>query len=306
MPPVAGRPAGMSPAGQFLWTESGFAHIVMFYNNMGCGRHVNIQAHGARETVAMRIAGEQVWITGGGSGLGLACARRFAADGGTVTIFDLDDAGAGAQAAELGASVVKVDVADEASVSSAVDATVAKTGAPRVLVNCAGIGLAARIVGREGKLSTDIFTRTIQVNLIGTYLMMSHAARAMLELAPLDGADERGVIINTASVAWQDGQLGQAAYAASKGGVASMCLPAAREFGQFGLRVMTIAPGLFETPMTEGLPQEVREAIGDGIPFPSRLGLAEEYALLAAQIVENSYLNGTVIRLDGALRLPRK
>ncbi|MEK9962326.1 MAG: SDR family NAD(P)-dependent oxidoreductase [Rhodobiaceae bacterium] len=254
----------------------------------------------------MRIAGEQVWIAGGGSGLGLARARRFAADGGKVTIFDLDQAAAQNIASEIGASVVKVDVADESSVASAVDEAVAGTGAPRVLVNCAGIGLAARIVGREGKLSTDIFTKTIQVNLVGTYLMMSHAARAMLALAPIAETDQRGVIINTASVAWQDGQLGQAAYAASKGGVASMCLPAAREFGRFGVRVMTIAPGLFETPMTEGLPEDVRVAIGSDIPFPSRLGLAEEYALLAAQIVENPYLNGTVIRLDGALRLPRK
>ena len=296
----------MSRAGQFLWTESGFVHIVMKYNNMVYRWHVNIEDHVRREMAVMNIAGEQVWITGGGSGLGLACARRFAADGGTVTIFDLDDAAARGEAAKIGASVVKVDVADESSVAAAVDATVGTTGAPRVLVNCAGIGLAARIVGREGKLSTDVFTRTIHINLIGTYLMMSHAARAMLACEAVDGTDERGVIINTASVAWQDGQLGQAAYAASKGGVASMCLPAAREFGQFGVRVMTIAPGLFETPMTEGLPDDVRAAIGDDIPFPSRLGLAEEYALLAAQIVENPYLNGTVIRLDGALRLPRK
>ncbi|NBR03886.1 MAG: SDR family NAD(P)-dependent oxidoreductase [Alphaproteobacteria bacterium] len=236
----------------------------------------------------MNISDEQIWITGGGSGLGLACARRFAADGAKITIFDLDDEAATERASEIGASVVKVDVGDEASVASAVESTVAYSGAPRVLVNCAGIGLAARIVGREGRLSTDVFSKTIQVNLIGTYLMMSHAARAMLELETLEDTGERGVIINTASVAWQDGQLGQAAYAASKGGVASMCLPAAREFGQFGVRVMTIAPGLFETP------------------FPSRLGMAEEYALLASQIVENSYLNGTVIRLDGAVRLPRK
>ena len=296
----------MSRAGQFLWTESGFVHIVMKYNNMVCRWHVNIEHHVTREMAVMNIVGEQVWITGGGSGLGLACACRFAADGGEVTIFDLDDVAARDEAAKIGASVVKVDVADESSVAAAVDAAVGKTGAPGVLVNCAGIGLAARIVGREGRLSTDVFTKTIHINLIGTYLMMSHAARAMLECEAVDGTDERGVIINTASVAWQDGQLGQAAYAASKGGVASMCLPAAREFGRFGVRVMTIAPGLFETPMTDGLPDDVRAAIGGDIPFPSRLGLAEEYALLAAQIVENSYLNGTVIRLDGALRLPRK
>jgi len=254
----------------------------------------------------MDIAGQQVWITGGGSGLGLACASAFSADGAAVTIFDLDDDRARANSSGTGAHVVKMDVTDEPSVEAAVTAATAEGGAPGVLVNCAGIGLAARIVGREGKLSTDIFERTIRVNLIGTYLMMSHTARAMLDAELAGDSDERGVIINTASVAWQDGQLGQAAYAASKGGVASLCLPAAREFGQFGVRVMTIAPGLFETPMTDGLPDDVRAAIGSSIPFPSRLGLAKEYALLARQIVANPYLNGTVVRLDGALRLPRK
>ena len=195
---------------------------------MGCGRYVNIEEDAAKEAAIMKISGQQVWITGGGSGLGLACARRFAADGAKITIFDLDDFSATDRASEIGASVVKVDVGDETSVASAVETTIAGTGAPRVLINCAGIGLAARIVGREGKLSTDVFQKTIQVNLIGTYLMMSHAGRAMIELEPLNGTDDRGVIINTASVAWQDGQLRQAAYAASKGGVASMCLPAAR------------------------------------------------------------------------------
>jgi NAD(P)-dependent dehydrogenase (short-subunit alcohol dehydrogenase family) len=254
----------------------------------------------------MDIAGHQIWITGGGSGLGLACARHFAAAGGKVTIFDLDQAGAQVHATDIGAAVVKLDVGEEATVEGAVNAAVAAAGAPRVLVNCAGIGLAARIVGRDQSLSTGIFEKTIRINLIGTYLMMSHVARAMLAADTIDGTDERGVIINTASVAWQDGQVGQAAYAASKGGVASLCLPAARELGQFGIRVMTIAPGLFETPMTDGLPNDLRDAISANIPFPSRLGLAEEYALLAAQIVGNPYLNGTVIRLDGALRLPRK
>ena len=303
---MTGKLAVILEASQIFWTESGFVHIVIQYNNMRCRWHVNREEHVGCEPEAMNISDEQIWIAGGGSGLGLACARRFAADGAKITIFDLDDEAATERASEIGASVVRVDVGDEASVASAVESTVAYSGAPRVLVNCAGIGLAARIVGREGRLSTDVFSKTIQVNLIGTYLMMSHAARAMLELETLEDTGERGVIINTASVAWQDGQLGQAAYAASKGGVASMCLPAAREFGQFGVRVMTIAPGLFETPMTDGLPEDVREAIGKDIPFPSRLGMAEEYALLASQIVENSYLNGTVIRLDGAVRLPRK
>ena len=152
----------------------------MNYNNMVCRWYVNIEDRATRKMVAMNIAGEQVWITGGGSGLGLACARRFASHGGKVTIFDLDDAAARGEAAKIGASVVKVDVADETSVASAVDATVGKTGAPRVLVNCAGIGLAARIVGREGKLSTDVFTKTIHINLVGTYLMMSRCALALL------------------------------------------------------------------------------------------------------------------------------
>lgn len=273
-------------------------------HDISCGHE--IYGDDAEGQAAMKIAGQQVWVTGGGSGLGLACAQHFAAAGGNVTIFDLNDMAAREHAAGCGAAVVKLDVAEESSVEAAVASTVAQTGAPRVLVNCAGIGLAARIVGREGALSSDVFIKTININLIGTYLMMSHAARAMLASEVVDGSGERGVIINTASVAWQDGQLGQAAYAASKGGVASLCLPAARELGQFGVRVMTIAPGLFETPMTDGLPDDLRDALGANIPFPSRLGLATEYALLAAQIVDNPYLNGTVIRLDGALRLPRK
>lgn len=254
----------------------------------------------------MQIDGQQVWITGGASGLGLACARHFSAAGATVTLFDLAIDTAAEQAASLGGHAIAIDVTDEKSVADAVAAGVQKGGAPRALINCAGIGLAARIVGREGKLSTDLFTKTIQVNLIGTYLMMSHTAKEMTSLEPIGGDGERGVIINTASVAFEDGQLGQAAYAASKGGIAGLCLPAARELGQFGIRVMNIAPGLFETPMTDGLPDDIRDVLGSNIPFPSRLGLADEYALMAAQIVENAYLNGTTIRLDGALRLPRK
>ncbi|MDH5798478.1 MAG: SDR family oxidoreductase, partial [Paracoccaceae bacterium] len=163
-------------------------------------------------------------------------------------------------------------------------------------------GVAARIVGREGKLSIDMFERVIRVNLIGSYIVMSHAARAMQAMEPL--GEERGVIINTASAAWQDGQLGQAAYSASKGGIAAMCLPAARELAQTGIRVMAIAPGLFNTPMMEGLPEEVTQKITANIPFPARLGDPAEFGLMAAQIVANPYLNGTTIRLDGAVRLP--
>jgi NAD(P)-dependent dehydrogenase (short-subunit alcohol dehydrogenase family) len=171
------------------------------------------------------------------------------------------------------------------------------------VVNCAGIGLAARIVGREGKLSVDLFERVIRVNLIGTYNVMSYAAQAMMELPPLE-TTERGVIVNTSSAAWEDGQIGQSAYAASKGAIAAMCLPAAREFARAGIRVMAVAPGLFHTPMMEGLPPETTEAITANIPFPARLGDPAEFGLMVGQIVENPYLNGTVIRLDGAVRLP--
>ncbi len=175
--------------------------------------------------------------------------------------------------------------------------------APRIVVSCAGIANAARIVGREGKLSIDTFERVIRVNLIGTYVVMSHCARTMAAL-PLTDTGERGVIVNTASAAYQDGQFGQAAYAASKGGVASMCLPAARELAQSAIRVMAIAPGLFHTPMMEALPEETTAKIVANIPFPARLGHPEEFALMVAQIAENPYLNGEVIRLDAATRLP--
>jgi len=198
------------------------------------------------------------------------------------------------------------DVADGNAVSAAFARVERDRGAPRVVVNCAGVAAAARIVGREGRLSLDAFERTLRVNLIGTYTVMSHAARAMMALDPVGSARERGVIINTASVAAEDGQLGQAAYAASKGAVAAMCLPAAREFAKSAIRVVTISPGLFRTPMMEGLPEAVASAIAESVPFPRRLGAPEEFARLARDIVENPYLNGTNIRLDGAVRLPPK
>lgn len=252
----------------------------------------------------MRIQEQVALVTGGGSGLGAATARHLAGQGAKVAILDYDGARAEAVAAEIGGIALQVDVSDESAVGTAVAATADRLGAaPRIAINCAGVGLAARIVGREGKLSFDVFDRTLRVNLFGSYNVMSHAARAMASLDPTDSG-ERGVIINTASVAYQDGQLGQAAYAASKGAIAAMCLPAAREFAQTGIRVMTIAPGLFRTPMMEGLPPEVTEKITANIPFPARLGQPEEYALMAAQIIENPYLNGTTIRLDGAVRLP--
>jgi NAD(P)-dependent dehydrogenase (short-subunit alcohol dehydrogenase family) len=252
----------------------------------------------------MLVSGQTALVTGGGSGLGAATARHLAKQGANVVILDFDIERAENVALEFGGYAVKADVSDPAAVNVALDnATERLGGSPRIVVNCAGVGYAARIVGREGKLSFDVFEKTLRVNLFGTYNVMSHAAKRMMELEPLE-TSERGVIISTASVAWEDGQLGQAAYAASKGGIASMCLPAAREFARFGIRVMAIAPGLFKTPMMEGLPEEVAETITANIPFPPRLGEPEEYALLAEHIVTNSFLNGTIIRLDGAVRLP--
>ena len=252
----------------------------------------------------MEISGEGAIVTGGGSGLGAATARHLAKAGAKVVIFDYDAAGAGAVAEEIGGHAVEVDVSDEAQVAKATEAAAAWMGTtPRMAISCAGVAPAGRIVGREGKLSTDIFERTLKINLFGTYYVMSHAVRLMLEAEPT-ASGERGVVINTASIAFEDGQIGQSAYAASKGAVASMCLPAARELSKFGVRVMAIAPGLFHTPMMEGLPEEVTEKIVSDIQFPKRLGAPEEYALMVQQIVENPYLNGSTIRLDGATRLP--
>lgn len=252
----------------------------------------------------MDISGQVALVTGGGSGLGAATARHLAGQGARVAILDFDGPRAQAVAEEVGGIALQADVSDEAAVGAAFDAAIAHFGsAPRIAISCAGVGLAARIVGREGKLSFDVFEKTLKVNLFGTYNVMSHAAKHMAGLEPMED-NERGVIINTASVAYEDGQLGQAAYAASKGAIASMCLPAARELAQSGIRVMAIAPGLFLTPMMEGLPPEVSAKITANIPFPARLGAPEEYALLAQQIITNRFLNGTTIRLDGAVRLP--
>ena len=253
----------------------------------------------------MQIGGALAVVTGGGSGLGESTARHLAGLGAKVAILDLDEKLGSAVADEVGGHFVKTDVSNVADVDAAFREIQETLGAaPRILVNCAGIGTAARIVGREGQLSTELFERTIRVNLLGTYIVMSHAARAMQGLQPANEDGERGVIINTASVAFEDGQLGQSAYAASKGAIASMCLPAARELAKTGIRVMTIAPGLFQTPMMAGLPPEVSKQITANIPFPARLGKAEEFAHLAESIITNPFLNGTTIRLDGAVRLP--
>jgi len=252
----------------------------------------------------MKISGQIALVSGGGSGLGAATARHLARLGARVAVLDFDLPRAQAVADEIGGLAVQADVSDAEAVGAAVQTVCDHFGTgPRIAVNCAGIAPAARIVGREGKLSIGVFDKTIKVNLLGTYHVMSHAAAKMAQLDPLEDG-ERGVVINTASVAYEDGQLGQAAYAASKGAVAAMCLPAAREFAQSGIRVMAIAPGLFQTPMMEGLPEEVTAKITADIPFPARLGAPEEYALLVEQIVTNRFLNGTTIRLDGAVRLP--
>ncbi|MCI4663029.1 MAG: SDR family NAD(P)-dependent oxidoreductase [Neomegalonema sp.] len=245
-------------------------------------------------------------VTGAGGGLGAATARRLAAAGARVAVLDRDAHNAEIIAREIGGIALSADVSDTAQLEAAFAAAEAQIGAPRIVVHCAGIGTGARILPKDGSLGLDTFERTLRVNLIGTYVVLAIAARAMAALEPLDADGARGVIITTASVAWQDGQIGQAAYAASKGGVASMTLPAARELARFGIRVMSIAPGLFETPMSAGLPEEIRASLGAAIPFPSRLGDPDEYARLAQAIVENPMLNGTVIRLDGAVRMQPK
>jgi len=253
----------------------------------------------------MDINGISVAITGGASGLGAGVAKLLASKGAKVGILDLNADLGEALARELGATFARCDVSDEASAISALDALEAKNGVARVLVNCAGIGTASRIVGRDGPHSLSAFERVIRVNLIGTFNMMRLAAHRMQSLQPLaDG--ERGVIISTASVAAFEGQIGQAAYAASKGGIVAMTLPAAREFSKIGIRVNTIAPGLFKTPLMNELPDEIQASLGASIPFPSRLGSAEDFAKLAASMIEMSYLNGETVRLDGALRMQPK
>ncbi|NIZ10701.1 SDR family NAD(P)-dependent oxidoreductase [Pseudooceanicola sp. HF7] len=255
----------------------------------------------------MDIEGIGAVVTGGGSGLGEATARDLAARGAKVAIFDFNLEAAERIARDIGGLAVRADVSDERMVGEGFDAFAEWHGsAPRILINCAGIGTAARIVNREGELSIESFRRTLAVNLTGSFICLATAARAMQALEPLGADNERGVIINTSSVAWQDGQIGQAAYSASKGGIASMTLPAARELARAGIRVMAIAPGMFDTAMVEGLPREAQESIAATIPFPSRFGDPEDYASLAAEIIRNPMLNGTVIRLDGAVRLPPK
>ncbi len=251
----------------------------------------------------MQINGLAAVVTGGGSGLGAATAAHLAALGAKVAVADINHEAAQAQAALIGGVGIACDVADAASGQAAFAAARAAHGPVRILVNCAGIGTAGRIVGRDGPMKLDAFERVIRVNLIGSFNMLRLAAAEMSEIDPLDEA-ERGVIVNTASIAAYEGQVGQPAYAASKGGVVAMTLPAARELARAGIRVVTIAPGLFHTPMVDGLPPEIQASLGAGIPFPSRLGRPTEFAALVEHIVQNRFLNGEVIRLDGALRMP--
>ena len=252
----------------------------------------------------MKLTGVAAIVTGGGSGLGRATAEALAAKGAKVTVFDLNPAAAEEAAKAIGGLAVAGDVADEASAGAALAKAAAAHGAARVLVNCAGIGVAKRVVGREGPQPLADFEKVIRVNLIGTFNMIRLAAAEMGKLEPIEG--ERGVVISTASIAAYDGQIGQAAYSASKGGVVAMTLPIARELAQFGVRVNAIAPGVFMTPMMSGLPQPAQDLLGASVPFPARLGQPAEYAALAIHIIENGYINGETIRIDGALRMAPK
>ena len=249
------------------------------------------------------IKGQSAIVTGGASGLGAATARALAAAGAKVAIFDVNAKAAAEVAIDINGIAVTCDVADGASAEAAIKHATADHGPARILVNCAGVGPAKRIVGRDGPMPLADFERVIRINLIGSFNMMRLVAAEMQKLEPL-AEGERGLIVSTASVAAYEGQVGQSAYASSKGGVAALTMPAAREFSQFGIRVMAIAPGIFATPMLTALPQETQDSLGASVPFPKRLGLPEEYAALVLHCVQNSYLNGEVIRLDGALRMP--
>ncbi|MEX3951616.1 SDR family NAD(P)-dependent oxidoreductase [Paraburkholderia sp. EG287A] len=252
----------------------------------------------------MVVQDKTFFITGGGSGLGAAVGRHLLERGANVVFGDIDVARARDVAALGGehALAVEVDVTLAASVEAAIALVTQRFGALHGVVNCAGIAPAQRIVGKEGAHSLDLFAKVVSVNLIGTFNVMRLAAVAMANNTP-DAGGERGVIVNTASVAAYDGQIGQSAYAASKGGVVSLTLPAARELARNGIRVVTVAPGIFETPMLLAMPAEVQQALGAGVPFPQRLGQPAEFAALVEHIVGNRYLNGEVIRLDGALRM---
>jgi NAD(P)-dependent dehydrogenase (short-subunit alcohol dehydrogenase family) len=253
----------------------------------------------------MKIDGVGAIVTGGASGLGAAVTRRLAAAGAKVTVFDLNADLGTAIASEIGGQFIPVNVADEAAVEAAVEQAEGAHGTARICVNCAGIGTPAKVIGRDGKaVPLADFNKIITVNLLGSFNVLSKFA-ARLHLAEPIG-EERGVIVNTASVAAFDGQIGQAAYSASKGGIVGMTLPIARELARYGIRVMTIAPGIFLTPLLASLPQEAQDSLGAQVPFPSRLGQPDEFAQLVESIVNNPMLNGETIRLDGAMRMAPK
>lgn len=255
----------------------------------------------------MLIKDASVIVTGGASGLGEACARRLLENGARVCLFDLQKEQGQRLAAELGDRCLyqEVDVTREDSCEQGLQEAIRVSGGLDIVINCAGIGVPAKVLGKKGPMQLEVFAKVVQVNLVGTFNVIRLAARHMQSNQPnQDG--ERGVFINTASVAAFEGQIGQAAYSASKGGVVSMTLPIAREFADLGIRVMTIAPGLFETPMLAGLPEKARQALIGTLPFPKRLGKPEEFASLAFEIIENPILNGETIRLDSALRMAAK
>lgn len=250
----------------------------------------------------MKSEGIAAVVTGAASGLGAATARALAGAGAKVALLDLNVEAAAATARDIGGLALACDVADAGSAEAAIARAAAEHGAARILVNCAGICPAAKVVGRNGPASLDAFARVVQINLVGTFNMIRLVAAGAAGLDPLEGG-ERGVIVSTASIAAYEGQVGQAAYAASKAGIVGLTLPVARELAPLGIRVCAIAPGMFETPMVQGLPQEVQDSLGAAVPFPSRFGRPDEYAQLVLAIVANPMLNGETIRLDGALRM---
>ncbi|WP_404406400.1 SDR family NAD(P)-dependent oxidoreductase [Pelagibacterium halotolerans] len=253
----------------------------------------------------MQVKDRLAIVTGGASGLGAATARALADKGAKVGVLDRDAKKGAAFAEEIGGTFCACDVADPRSAEAALETCIAAFGAPAVLVNCAGIGTASRVVGRDGPMPLEDFERVVRVNLIGTFNMI-RLVGARMSVGEPDVTGARGVIISTASVAAFEGQIGQAAYAASKGGIAALTLPVARELARFGIRVLTIAPGLFKTPLLEELPEETQAALGAAIPYPARLGDPREFASLALAMIDNDYLNGEIVRLDGALRMQPK
>lgn len=256
----------------------------------------------------MNLKQTKAFITGGASGLGFACAQHIVENGGQVTLIDINQQAGDQAVNQLGssqASFIQADVSNETDIQTACDHAIGVMGYINVTINCAGVLAGGRVLGREEPMALSHFNKAIQVNLVGSF-NVSKATAFLMQNNEADNDGQRGVIINTASVAAFEGQIGQAAYSASKGGIVGMTLPMAREFTRFGIRVMTIAPGVFLTPMVAGLPDEIKDALGASVPFPSRLGLPEEFARMAEHIIENTYLNGTTIRLDGAVRLEPK